>query len=149
MNVESPSNKVGTHSEGQNWLTCLHIPCRLPGQLKIASVYAAFSKRIFSTRIFSLLDSLGREFLRLDVTTVKGSRIAPSREASDRLNLPLGESVVGDDSVADVDHAVGVFGDVVLVRDQHDGVALLVQVIHQRHNFIPSLGIEVSRGFVR
>ena len=37
--------------------------------------------------------------------------------------------VPGDDAVLDVDHAVRVLGDVVLVRDQHDGVAFCPKAI--------------------
>ena len=36
-----------------------------------------------------------------------------------------------DFAVADVDDAVGVHGDIVLVGHQHDGVALLVQPLEQ------------------
>ncbi len=36
-----------------------------------------------------------------------------------------------DFAVADVDDAPGVLGDVVLVGDQHDGVALLVEALEQ------------------
>lgn len=41
----------------------------------------------------------------------------------------FGAFVGGDFAVADVDDAVGVFGDVRLVRDDDDGVALGVQFV--------------------
>src|SRR5271166_6911042 len=51
-------------------------------------------------------------------------------------------------SVADVDHAPGVHGDVVFVGHQHDGVALVMQPGEQRHNLVAGRGIQRARGFV-
>ncbi len=47
-------------------------------------------------------------------------------------------------AVADVDDAVRVFGDVVLVRDQDNRVALLVQAIEERHDLQAGLRVEVA-----
>src|SRR6185437_11784407 len=44
----------------------------------------------------------------------------------------LGDLVAGDLAVADVDDAVGEFGDVGLVGDQHDGVAQIPELVHER-----------------
>ena len=57
--------------------------------------------------------------------------------------------VLFDLAVADVDDAVSVHGDIVLVRDQYDGVALLVQALEQRHDFVAGRGIEVAGRLVR
>src|SRR6185436_17440685 len=57
--------------------------------------------------------------------------------------------VAGDYPVLDVDNAVCVFGDVVLMGDKHNRVSLGLQTIHQRHDFVSSLGVQVSRGLVR
>ncbi len=43
---------------------------------------------------------------------------------------------------------MGVQGDVFLVRHHHDGVALAVQLVEEVHDFVGSLGVEVTRGFV-
>ena len=57
--------------------------------------------------------------------------------------------VFGDLTVANEDDAMRVHGDVVLVRDQHDGVALLMQPLEQRHDFVAGGGIEVAGRLVR
>ena len=44
--------------------------------------------------------------------------------------------------------AVGVHGDIVLVSDQDDGVALLVEALEQRHDFVAGGGVEVAGGLV-
>src|SRR5437867_10288365 len=44
--------------------------------------------------------------------------------------------VLGDFSIADVDDAVRVHRDVVLVRDQQDGIALRVQPVEECHDFL-------------
>src|ERR1700728_384985 len=54
-----------------------------------------------------------------------------------------------DHSVFDVDNAVSIFGNVMFVRDQHNGISLAVQAIEQGHNLITSLRVEVAGGFVR
>src|SRR6478735_8363591 len=53
-----------------------------------------------------------------------------------------------DQAVAQAHHAVRVRRDVVLVRDQDDGVALGVQVAEHRHDLLPGGGVEVAGGFV-
>ena len=40
------------------------------------------------------------------------------------------------------------FGDVVFVGDQDDSVAVGLQAIHQGHDFVSGLGVEVAGGFV-
>src|SRR5438552_10852830 len=52
--------------------------------------------------------------------------------------------VPGDHAVFDEDHAVGVFGDVVFVGDQHDGIAFRLQAIEQRHDLVAGLRVEVA-----
>ena len=54
-----------------------------------------------------------------------------------------------DNSILDVNNAVSVFGDVMLVRDKDNGVAFALQSVKQRHNFQAGLRIQVSGGFVR
>lgn len=57
-----------------------------------------------------------------------------------RFRAALGRSgrwLVGEDfSVADVDDAVREFSNVGLVGYEHDGVAVRVQIVEQRHDFI-------------
>src|SRR5712691_2265502 len=53
-----------------------------------------------------------------------------------------------DDSVFDMNHTVSVFGDVVLMGDQNDGVSFAVKTVEQSHDFISSLGVEVASGLV-
>src|SRR5437868_8147146 len=58
-------------------------------------------------------------------------------------------ALVGPDhAVSDSDHAVSIFGDVVLVRYYDDGVALRVQAVHQCHDLVSGLGIQVAGGLV-
>ena len=47
--------------------------------------------------------------------------------------------VRGDFAVADMDDAVRVLGDIVLVSHQNDGVALGMEVREQRHDFVTGL----------
>ena len=49
-----------------------------------------------------------------------------------------------DLAVADVDRAVRVVGDVALVGDQDDGVALLVQPLEEAHDLVAGRGVEVA-----
>ena len=44
-------------------------------------------------------------------------------------------------AVFDIDHAVSVFGDVVLVGHQHDRIALRLQSVEQRHDVIAGLRV--------
>ena len=41
-----------------------------------------------------------------------------------------------------------VFGDVVFVGDQHDGVAFAMQAIEERHDLVAGLRVEVAGRFV-
>ena len=54
-----------------------------------------------------------------------------------------------DQSVAQMHGAARVRGDVPLVRDENDGVAALVKVLEQRHDFFAGFGIEIAGRFVR
>src|SRR5712692_6497236 len=51
-------------------------------------------------------------------------------------------------AVADVDDAVGVERYVVLMGDQHDGVALAVQALERRHDLVAGGAVEVAGGLV-
>lgn len=51
-------------------------------------------------------------------------------------------------AVTDGDDAVGVLGDVALVGDQDNGVALGVEPLEQRHDFHAGGGVQVARRFV-
>ena len=44
--------------------------------------------------------------------------------------------------------AVGVHGDIVLVRHQHDGIAFRVQRCEQRHDLVAGGGVERAGGLV-
>ena len=50
--------------------------------------------------------------------------------------------------VADVDDAVGMHGDIVLVCDQDDGIAFLVQTPEQRHDFVARGSVEIASRLV-
>jgi hypothetical protein len=52
-------------------------------------------------------------------------------------------------AVANPDDAVRVHGDVVLVRDKDDRVALLIQPLKKRHDFDAGCSIESTGGLVR
>jgi hypothetical protein len=53
-----------------------------------------------------------------------------------------------DDAVLDIDDAVGVLGDVVLVGDKDDGVAFGMQAVEEGHDLVAGLGVEVAGGLV-
>src|ERR1039457_4361048 len=58
--------------------------------------------------------------------------------------------LVGEDlAVADMDDAMGVVGDIGLVGNDYDGVAVGVQGVKEGHDFEAGFGVEVARGFVR
>src|SRR6478752_1497369 len=59
---------------------------------------------------------------------------------------PFCPLVARDDAILDENHAVGKLRDVVLVRDQHDGVALAVQLVEQGHDLSAGLRIQVAGG---
>src|SRR6476661_63500 len=61
---------------------------------------------------------------------------------------PFCPLVARDDAVLDENHAVGKLRDVVLVRDQHDGVALAVQLVEQGHDLSAGLRIQVAGGLI-
>src|SRR5207247_630188 len=52
--------------------------------------------------------------------------------------------VAFDQAVAQADDAAGVAGDVLLVGDDDDGVALRVQVLEQLHDFLARAGVEIA-----
>ena len=52
-------------------------------------------------------------------------------------------------SVQNMDHALRLTGDVVVVGDEHDGVALLMQTVKNLHNVPRRAGIQISGGLVR
>src|SRR5438045_3328098 len=54
-----------------------------------------------------------------------------------------------DPAVADVDGAMGMVGDVALVGDHDDRVALAVQLLEQPHDLLAGGGVEVAGGLVR
>ena len=56
--------------------------------------------------------------------------------------------VACDNTITDCDDAVSEFGDVGLVRDHDDGIALGVKFVEERHDLVTGLGVEVSRGLV-
>ena len=51
-------------------------------------------------------------------------------------------------TVANVDDAVSLIGDIVLMRDQHNGVARFIQALKQPHDFVTCIGIERTGGFI-
>ena len=65
-----------------------------------------------------------------------------------RLAEALGGFVGEDLAVADVDDAVGVLGDVGLVGDEDDGVALGVKSVKEGHDLDAGFGVEVAGGLV-
>ena len=64
------------------------------------------------------------------------------------LTEALGGLVGVDLAVANMHHAMRKFGDVRLVGDQHNGVAVGVQRIEERHDLQAGLGVEVAGGLV-
>src|SRR5882724_10023302 len=59
-----------------------------------------------------------------------------------------GGMVAGDDAVADGDDAMGILGDIGLVGDYDDGVAVGVELVEESHDLVAGLGVEVSGGLV-
>src|ERR1700692_2498038 len=59
-----------------------------------------------------------------------------------------GGMVAGDDAVADGDDAMGVLGDIGLVGDDDDGVAVGVKLVEESHDLVAGFGVEVSGGLV-
>src|SRR5271169_5704879 len=85
-------------------------------------------------------------FARRDETATRtASRKGMGRGVLGRDGLPL---VALDLAVADVNHAIGVIGDVTLVGHEDDGVALLVQLRKEPHDVLARRGVEVARRLV-
>src|SRR5882757_9692889 len=59
-----------------------------------------------------------------------------------------GGMVAGDVAVADGDDAVGILGDIGLVGNDDDGVAVGVEVVEESHDLVAGFGVEVSGGLV-
>src|ERR1700679_3259411 len=53
-----------------------------------------------------------------------------------------------DRTIADGDDAVGVVGDVGLVGNEDDGVALGVELVEEGHDFDGGFGVEVAGGLI-
>src|ERR1035438_1234193 len=64
------------------------------------------------------------------------------------LAVALGGLVGVDLAVADMDDAMGIFGDVRLVGDQDNGVAVGVQSVKEGHDLQAGLGVQVAGGLV-
>ena len=62
--------------------------------------------------------------------------------------LAGGRFVSFDFAVADADDAIGVGSDVLLVGDENDGVAALMEASEKRHDFFAGGGVEIASGFV-
>lgn len=54
----------------------------------------------------------------------------------------------GDFAVADADDAAGSLGDILFVRDQNDGVAVLMKFIKKEHDFVARGRIQVAGRFI-
>src|SRR5215471_2607172 len=62
----------------------------------------------------------------------------------------VGDRAVFDDlAVAKDDDAPSKLGDVLLMRDEHDGLALVIQVLEHGQNLRGGLRVQVARRFVR
>ena len=70
------------------------------------------------------------------------------RDSLLRVADPGGEMIARDDAISNGDNAMRVFGDVRLVGDEDDGVALGVEVVEERHDLLAGLGVEVAGGLV-
>src|SRR6266404_8092402 len=58
--------------------------------------------------------------------------------------------LVGSDlAVADEDDAVRMSRNVVFVRNQDDRISLVIEILKQRHDLVPGLRVQVSRGLIR
>src|ERR1019366_6331351 len=80
----------------------------------------------------------------------KSARPSAGRMVLNGTDLGSRRFLIAEDlAVANVDDAMRVLGDIVLVGDQDDGVALIVQTIEQRHNFHAGLRVQVAGGLVR
>src|SRR5581483_12260086 len=88
-----------------------------------------------------------RSSLCLCISVVTRS-IRPASDPPHDLGILSFDFVAFDQAVLDVDDAVGVLGDVMLVSYEHNGVALGVEPVEERHNFIPGLRVEVPSGLV-
>src|SRR3954469_20509656 len=82
------------------------------------------------------------------VSMVRRSSMAQDYIAAGKAKLLFLAFVSANHAVADGDHAVCVLSDVVLVGHHDDGVSLSVQAVHQGHDLVAGLGVEVSRRLV-
>src|SRR5579862_8554956 len=82
------------------------------------------------------------------------SSAAPVIKPGPRLPMKRRRALVGDGfvtlnlTVANMNHAMSVERDVVLVSDQDDGIAFVVQTLEERHDFVAGRGVEVAGGLV-
>jgi hypothetical protein len=95
-----------------------------------AHSHAPFCQRFFLMHVYplNLRQNSSSKFLC-------GEKIASLLWRGD----PAFAFVAGDHAVTDMDDAVGVLGDVSFMGDQHDGVALAMEVFHQLHDFVSGL----------
>src|SRR5688572_6490164 len=75
----------------------------------------------------------------------EATAIPMASENGTATSLPL---VALHTPVADVDHAVGVLGDVPLVGDEDDGVAVGVELLEHAHDLLAGGAVEVPGGLV-
>ena len=68
----------------------------------------------------------------------------PGRYIACGLALLLNFFVFRDFTVSNENDAVRVQGDIVFVSNKHDSIALLVQPLEQRHDFVAGRGVEVA-----
>src|SRR6202162_6702976 len=82
------------------------------------------------------------EGCRFEVTRIQtNTKRAIQRQILDTYSLGFDHRFVGSDpSVANINDAMGMLRDVVLVSDENDGIALRVQAPKQAHNFVAGCG---------
>jgi uncharacterized protein (TIGR03435 family) len=83
--------------------------------------------------IFTAIRQMG---LSLETTKVSIDKFVIDRVERPTETELLDPLVLFHLAVADVNDAVGMHGDIVLVGHQHDGIPLLVQPFEQRHDFV-------------
>src|SRR5437660_12616406 len=79
---------------------------------------------------------------------VSRSSMAQDYIAVPKVKLPFLALVGPDHAVADSDDAVSVLCDIVFMRDHDDGIALRMQAVHERHDLVASLGVQVAGGLI-
>ena len=72
--------------------------------------------------------------------------IADGRKLSADRYLPL-HLIPLHNAILNVNHAMRVFGNVMFVGHQNDRVSLRLQAIHQRHDFVSGLRIQIPGRF--